>query len=117
MQPAAPPSPEQVFGIVGAMIFAGIVLALSLWMAWRNLDLPGFDALRKTAPSHFRNLVWVCRTNGPLVFLMSLGGVIFSPGLLFDKSMPWLAFRIVGTAIGFLYSVGWMYLSWRWTRW
>jgi hypothetical protein len=112
-----PPTVGQVIGVILAYVFGGSLTLLAVWEAWRNRDLPAFNSYRKSSPSYFRNLVWGCRLNGPLIFCMAFCGVIISPWALADQSNPWLALRVVTALLMFVLSACWLYLAGRWTRW
>jgi hypothetical protein len=121
MLPHPPLSAGEIAGIVcasiGGILFVGLLLAGALWFSRHNRDLAHFNALRHTDPTRFRNMVWVCRFNGPIVLLMSLGLAVASPGLLFDNSIPWLALRGLLVLCGASMAIGFAYLSWRWMLW
>jgi hypothetical protein len=114
---SVPPTFGQVIGVVLAFLLGGSLTLLAVWSAWHNRDLPIFHSYRKSSPSHFRNLVWTCRLNGPLVLGLAFCVLIFSPGILADQSIPWLPLRVAVTILSVALCVCWLYLAWRWTCW
>jgi hypothetical protein len=102
---------EIVVLIVGSILLAALVLAVFV-MSLLGKDLVIFDHYRTTAPKCYRNLKSVCRFNGFLVALMSVGGIIGAPFAAIDpEGGVLLAAGMVAVSGIFLW------LSVRWFLW
>ena len=93
-------------GLVAAAVIAAFVASL------RGKDIAVFESYRTTCPERYRNLVWVCRINGPIVALMCIVVMVATPFIASDPGGGILlaSSTSVGTGI-------FLWLSLRWFVW
>ena len=101
-----------IVGVLASSI-VGIALIGTLIAAARGKDLCYFEAEQSRNPRRYRNLIWVCRLNGPICVILAIVMTIGSiSGAVSGKlSPPLLA---AGTAV---LSVALLWLSLRWSMW
>jgi hypothetical protein len=107
----------QVAGMVCMLPIAAMIVVGCLVAAWQGKDLKLFESFRQTSPKRYSRLVMVGRINGLVVLMMSLGGIVFSPFLLFDAAAGSPALRIPTAIALFLFGFAFAWLSWRRTHW
>jgi len=111
------PSAGDIIFVVASLLFVGGLEIAAIIAAVRGRDLQSFESMRAANPRYFRNLVWVCRVNGPLVCLASLAGILLMPLALLEPTAGPIWFRLMLAPLMMLASAGFLWLSWRWLRW
>ena len=93
-------------GLVAAAVIAVFVASL------RGRDIAVFESYRTTSPEHYRNLVWVCRINGPMVALMCIVVMAATPFIARDPGGGILLASSTFAGSGIF-----LWLSLRWFAW
>jgi hypothetical protein len=98
------------------MVVGGLILSAALfswiYMAWTGRDLVMFNELKTNNPKQYLRLRAVGRTNGFLVMLMCIFGMLASPAAALDPQGG-----ILLAVLMFLGSCLFFWLSWRWFWW
>jgi hypothetical protein len=98
------------------LVVAGLILfaALFSWiyMAWTGRDLVMLNEMRTKNPKQYLRLRAVGRTNGFLVMLMCIFGMLATPAAAMEPQGG-----ILLAVLMFLGSCLFLWLSWRWFWW
>ena len=102
---------EIVFVLLVSVVL-GIVLVYVCIASFFRADLRAFDRYKTSSPKHYQNLKWVCRSNGPMVALLCIGGFLATPFIAFDARGG-----VVFAVATLLVSAIFLRLSVRWFIW
>lgn len=103
---------QTIIMVIGLVLLAAIVVAVFVASLFGK-DTECFERYRIARPKYYRNLKGVCRFNGPLTAIMSVGGIIAAPFVAFDRDGGVLpaAAVLVGSAMFLWLSVRWFFWS------
>jgi len=104
--------PNIIVAVLSILVL-GVGLAGSLILAARGKDLAYFETLQSSNPRYYRNLVRVCRFNGPICVVLTVVMLVVAIlGAISGKLSPRLL--AVGGAV---LSAALLWLSVRWSIW